>query len=144
MTVEACLLRRRSESAVYALLHSRNESSVAELLPTLLRVVDRHNRPTAFGRPCSVKCLSFWQPVSGMNRGECRVILTLRAAGKKVNNSIRHVVSHSSMSPRSEDNTAPGLMLWELLSRSGVESNCRSCSGHSPSADLGSGLAWWH
>jgi hypothetical protein len=37
--------------------------------------------------------------------------------------------------------TGPAARTWPLDQ---CRTNCRSCSAHSPSADPGSGLAWWH
>ena len=77
------LLGWRGEPAFDALLHSRHQDAVAEPLPALLGVVDRHDGPATSRRAGRVEGLTFGQAVPvGMDRRECRLVLLLRTTGK--------------------------------------------------------------
>ena len=62
--VKRRLLWWRSEPTLDALLHSGHQDAVAEPLPTLLGVVDSHDRPATSRRTSRVKDLAFRQALS--------------------------------------------------------------------------------
>lgn len=64
MDLEDGLLKWRGEAVFDALLRLRHQDAVAEPLPTLLGVVDRHDRPATRRRARRVEDLSLWQAVS--------------------------------------------------------------------------------
>src|SRR5665213_1362468 len=91
VNLESCLFGRGLEPALNALLHTWNKGSVAELLPTVLRVVNRHDRPAALGSACGMERLAFWKATAcGMNLGNSLVVLTLRSVGKEMDDAVRH------------------------------------------------------
>ena len=83
VNVKGCLLWRGGESTFDALLHSGHQDAVAEPLPTLLGIVNRHDRPATSRRASRVEGLALGQagPV-GMHRRECRLVLLLRTSRK--------------------------------------------------------------
>jgi hypothetical protein len=62
--LESNLLRWERESAFDALLMPRDQDVVEEALPTLLRLMDSHDRPAALRRASRVEDLTVRQPVS--------------------------------------------------------------------------------
>src|SRR3954451_14378939 len=83
--LEAPFFRWSGETTLNACLHSGHQNVVAELLPALLRVVNRHDRPAAVRCTGGVKSLALGQTavarVNGRNR---RLILSLSAAWKEM------------------------------------------------------------
>src|SRR5665213_3752508 len=91
VNLESCLFRWGLEPTLNALLHTWNKGSVAELLPTVLRVVNGHDRPAALGSACGMERLALWQTTAcGMNLDNSLVVLALRSAGKEMNDTISH------------------------------------------------------
>src|ERR1019366_2686337 len=91
VNLESRLFRWGLEPTLDALLHTWNEGSVAELLPTVLRVVNGHDRPATLGSACGMEHLALWQDAAcGMNRDNSLVVLALRSAGKEMNDTVRH------------------------------------------------------
>src|SRR5215212_4032499 len=85
------LLWWRGEAACDTLLHARHQDAVPELLPTLLGVVDRHDRPATRRRAGRVEDLALRQAISaGMHRRERRLVLFLRTARKVMHDPVRH------------------------------------------------------
>lgn len=64
VNLEGALLWWRGKAAFDPLLHSWHKDAVAELLPTLLRLVDRHDGPATRRRTSRVKDLTFRETVS--------------------------------------------------------------------------------
>src|ERR1035437_9774387 len=58
VNLESCFFRWGLEPTLNALLHTWNEGSVPELLPTVLRVVNGHDHPAALGRACGMERLA--------------------------------------------------------------------------------------
>src|SRR5271170_3968241 len=82
---ESGFFRRSLEPTLNTLLHTWNKGSVAELLPTVLRVVYGHDGPAALGSACGVEQLALREPTAGrMYLDDSLVILLLRPAGKKM------------------------------------------------------------
>src|ERR1019366_3075039 len=91
VNLESCFFRWGLELTLNALLHTWNKRSVAELLPTVFRVVYGHDRPTALGSACGMEQLALWQATAcGMNLDNRLVVLALRSAGKEMDDTVRH------------------------------------------------------
>src|SRR3954449_10954492 len=88
--LEARLLRRALEAAVHAGRQLGHQDVIAKAFPALLRVVDRHNRPTALGGPGCMEHLAGGQTVARMHRGERRLVVLLRGPWKEVHYPVRH------------------------------------------------------
>ena len=85
MDLEGRLLRRRGEAAADALLQTGHQDAVAEPLPALLGLVDRHDRPATGRGAGRVEDLAFRQAVpAGVHRRDRGLILLLGPAGHEL------------------------------------------------------------
>src|SRR5262249_36768469 len=90
---EGRLLRRDGEATLDALGHARHQCPVAEVLPALLRLVNRDDRPTLGRRPGCVEDLPFRQAaVARMDRRDRCLVLLLGRARELVYDAVRHGV----------------------------------------------------
>src|SRR6476659_6068715 len=88
---EGRLLRWRGKATLDSFGHGRHQRLVAEALPALLRLVNRHDRPTISRRPGNVKDLPLWEaPVTRMNGRDRGFVLLLCPSGKPMHNAVRH------------------------------------------------------
>src|SRR5829696_1477489 len=91
VNIECRFLWWSGEPAFDALLQSRQQDAVAEALPALLGVVDRHDNPAISRGASRVERLALGQAVSvGMHRRKGRLVLLLRTAGEVMHDSVRH------------------------------------------------------
>src|SRR5579864_8029040 len=89
--LEGRLLWWCGEATLDALSHSRHQDRVAELLPTLFGLVDRHNRPATGRRASGVKDLTLWHGLSTrMHGSDRRLVLLFRTTRKVMHNPVRH------------------------------------------------------
>src|SRR5947207_5143053 len=92
--LEGRLLWRRGEAAADALLQTGHQDAVAEPLPALPGLVDRHDRPATGRRASRVEDLALRQAVpGGLHRCDGCLVLLLRAAREVMHDPIRHARS---------------------------------------------------
>jgi len=99
--VERRLLWWRRETALDSLLHARHQDVVAEAVPTVLRLVDGHDRPSVGRRTGGMEDLPVWQRVRRWVDGRDRCLVLLLGSTRKVmDNSMGHVGPLSIRVPR--------------------------------------------